>query len=84
MNPDLTFDELASLIKKTAGITVAPSALANPDATFDEFGVDSLSLLGIAGELQNRYGTPIAEGAEMSKTPRQFLDVVNTSVKAGA
>ena len=84
MNPPLTYDELASLLKKLAGVTVDPAALANPGATFDEFGVDSLGLLGVVGELQNRYGTPIAEDAEMSKTPQQFLDAVNASVKAGA
>ncbi|NUP45919.1 MAG: acyl carrier protein [Catenulispora sp.] len=84
MNPPLTYEQLAALIKKMAGITVAPAALADPSATFDEFGVDSLGLLGIAGELQNSYGTPIAQGVETSKTPRQFLDAVNTSVKAGA
>ncbi|GAA1991074.1 acyl carrier protein [Catenulispora subtropica] len=84
MNPPLTYDELASLIKNLVGITVEPSELAHPNATFDAFGVDSLGLLGIAGELQNRYGTPIAQGAEMSRTPREFLDAVNESVKAGA
>ncbi|GAA2146527.1 hypothetical protein GCM10009760_36410 [Kitasatospora kazusensis] len=84
MNSHLTHDDLALLIKTRAGITVEPGAIGHPDATFDEFGVDSLALLGIVGELENRYGTPIAPGTEMAKTPQEFLDAVNTSVKTGA
>jgi minimal PKS acyl carrier protein len=84
MKHHLTYGELVLLIKSRAGITIDPEAIARPDATFDEFGVDSLGLLGIVGELENRYGTPIAAGAEMSKTPQQFLDAVNASVKTGA
>ncbi|MEU9127906.1 acyl carrier protein [Kitasatospora sp. NPDC048540] len=84
MDHHLTHEELAALIKSRAGITVDPAAIGHPEATFDEFGVDSLGLLGIVGELENRYGTQIAPGAEMSKTPQQFLDAVNASVKTGA
>ncbi len=84
MNSHLTHGELVLLIKTRAGITVDPEAIEHPDATFDQFGVDSLALLGIVGELENRLGTPIAAGTEMSKTPQQFLDAVNTSVKSGA
>ncbi|MFJ9516856.1 acyl carrier protein [Kitasatospora sp. NPDC101801] len=84
MNQHLTHGELAQLIKTRAGITIEPEALRNPGATFDEFGVDSLGLLGIVGELENRYGRKIAAGAEMSKSPDEFLDAVNTSITAGA
>lgn len=84
MNPPLTYDELATLIKNLAGVTVDPAALADPEATFEELGVDSLGLLGVVGEVQNRWGIPIADGAEMSKTPEQFLEAVNASVQTGA
>ncbi|MER8188110.1 acyl carrier protein [Kitasatospora sp. NPDC094015] len=84
MNHHLTHEELVALIKSRAGITIAPGAIEHPDATFDDFGVDSLGLLGIVGELENRYQAQIAPGAEMAKTPQQFLDAVNASVKTGA
>ncbi|PBC76533.1 minimal PKS acyl carrier protein [Streptomyces sp. TLI_235] len=80
----LTYDELAALIKGRAGISVDPIELERPGATFEEFGVDSLALLGIVGELENRHASPITPGAEMSKTPQDFLDAVNASAKTGA
>ncbi|MFI6444648.1 acyl carrier protein [Kitasatospora sp. NPDC050543] len=87
MSNALTYAELASLIKNRAGIAVDPADMEHrPDATFEEYGIDSLGLLGIVGELENRHGTRITAGAEMSRTPLEFLDVVNASLaaKAGA
>lgn len=84
MERHLTIAELASLMKTCAGLTVAPEDMAGrPDATFADFGLDSLGLLGIVGELENRYGTPIAPGAEMCRTPAEFTDVVNASLTTG-
>ena len=66
-------------------ITVAPEDLQQlSDSGFDSFGLDSLGLLGIVGELENRYGTPMPPDAEKCKTPRQFLDLVNSALLAGA
>jgi minimal PKS acyl carrier protein len=36
------------------------------------------------GELENRYGTPMPTDAERSKSPRQFLDLVNSALLTGA
>jgi minimal PKS acyl carrier protein len=82
MDTPLTFEELASLIKTRAGVTI--DLAAGPHSTFQDLGVDSLGLLGILGELDNRFGTAVAPGAESSRTPQEFLDAVNHSVKAGA
>ncbi|MEV5315997.1 minimal PKS acyl carrier protein [Streptomyces glaucescens] len=85
MSHEITAEELAELMKKAAGITVAPDDLREQqDTGFDAFGIDSLGLLGIVGELENRYGTPMPPDAERSKTPRQFLDLVNSALPAGA
>ncbi|MFG2289287.1 acyl carrier protein [Streptomyces sp. NPDC048595] len=79
MTAQLTLDELASLMKSAAGLTVDPKDLANrADLTFAEFGLDSLGLLGIVGELENRHGRPMPTDAERCKTPRDFLTLVNT------
>jgi minimal PKS acyl carrier protein len=85
MSDRITVEELAELMKKTAGVTVAPAELEEHyDSGFDTIGIDSLGLLGIVGELENRYGTPMPPDAERCKTPRQFLDLVNSALLAGA
>ncbi|MEU6082398.1 acyl carrier protein [Streptomyces sp. NPDC047108] len=85
MNAQLTFDELAALMKSGAGLTVDPRELENePDATFAGYGLDSLGLLGIVGELENRYGVSMPQDAEKSKTPRDFIDLVNSALTSGA
>ncbi|AVZ76021.1 curamycin polyketide synthase [Streptomyces lunaelactis] len=81
----LTFEELAALMKKGAGLTVDPADMASrPDAGFDEFGLDSLGLLGIVGELENRHGRPLPADADRCKTPQEFLDLVNNTLMTGA
>ncbi|MHC3467741.1 acyl carrier protein [Streptomyces sp. 7R007] len=85
MSDRITVEELSELMKKAAGVTVSPADLQRGyDSGFDALGIDSLGLLGIVGELENRYGTPMPPDAERSKTPRQFLDQVNGALPAGA
>ncbi|MFE1173865.1 acyl carrier protein [Streptomyces sp. NPDC058773] len=80
MTAQLTLNELAALMKSSAGLTVDPKELANrQDATFADFGLDSLGLLGIVGELENRQGRPMPVDAERCKTPRDFLALINTA-----
>lgn len=56
----LTMEDLAALMHKGAGVTADPAAMAaRPDADFEEWGLDSLGLLGIVGELENRSGRPL-------------------------
>jgi minimal PKS acyl carrier protein len=79
----LTFGELASLMKTSAGITVDAEELeSRPDSPFADFGLDSLGLLGIAEKLEHRYGQPVE--AETCKTPAELLDLVNSALTAGA
>ncbi|MGV9250638.1 acyl carrier protein [Streptomyces sp. NPDC003697] len=85
MSAHITVEELSELMKTAAGITVSPQQLQDrPDTGFDDIGIDSLGLLGIVGELENRHGTPMPPDAERCKTPRQFLDLVNSTLMAGA
>ncbi|GGT14487.1 acyl carrier protein [Streptomyces purpureus] len=84
MSTQLTIEELAALMKKGAGVTVDPQDMASrPDSRFDEWGLDSLGLLGIVGELENRHGVPLPADADRCKTPREFLDLVNNALKTG-
>ncbi|MEU6757608.1 acyl carrier protein [Streptomyces sp. NPDC046685] len=85
MTARLTMEELAALMKKGAGVTVDPADMeSRPDSGFDEWGLDSLGLLGIVGELENRHGRPLPADADRCKSPREFLDLVNNSLMTGA
>ncbi|MGW6917290.1 acyl carrier protein [Kitasatospora sp. NPDC054939] len=86
MSNNLSHSELAALIQARAGVAIDPIDLERPGASFDDFGVDSLGLLGVVGELENRHGLKITSGAESSRTPAEFLELVNSSLtaKAGA
>ncbi|MFC4471488.1 acyl carrier protein [Streptomyces xiangluensis] len=85
MSEQITVEELSELMKKAAGVTVAPGELQErSESGFDALGIDSLGLLGVVGELEKRYGTPLPPDAERCKTPRQFLDLVNGALVAGA
>ncbi len=81
----VTFDELAALMKGRAGLSVDPREMAdNPATTFEQLNLDSLGLLGIVAELENRYGARIGEEAETCKTPHAFLTNVNAQLAATA
>ncbi|MEU8678860.1 acyl carrier protein [Streptomyces sp. NPDC048560] len=85
MNAQLTYEELAALMKAGAGVTVDPQQMESRPATaFEEYGLDSLGLLGIVAVLENRYGRPLPADADRCKSPREFLDLVNNTLVAGA
>ncbi|WP_328924479.1 acyl carrier protein [Streptomyces sp. NBC_00190] len=85
MTARLTMEELAALMHKGAGLTVDPAEMASrPEAAFDEWGLDSLGLLGIVGELENRHGRPLPPDADRCRSPREFLDLVNNALMTGA
>ncbi|MFE0646504.1 acyl carrier protein [Streptomyces sp. NPDC058877] len=78
---ELTFGELAALMKHSAGVTVDPARLEqDPDTPFNGLGVDSLGLLGIVGELENRHGVSLPNDAERCKTPAEFVALVNNAL----
>lgn len=81
MTVELTSTDLATLLKQKAGITVDPLDLDRPGATFEEFGVDSLGVLAVVGELENRHGVQLAS-AELGGPSAEFLKNVNLSLKS--
>lgn len=81
---ELTYDELATLMKQSAGVTVEPKELERASGShFAALGVDSLGLLGIVGELENRYSVALPTDAERSKTPAEFVGLVNSTLRTG-
>ncbi|MBR7837604.1 acyl carrier protein [Actinospica durhamensis] len=85
MNGPMTYEDLASLMKSRAGTPVEPADLASRSASpFGDFGLDSLGLLGVISELENRYGCSIDGEPEAHKSPGALLALVNDRVSAGA
>jgi minimal PKS acyl carrier protein len=85
MTVQLTYEELAALMKSGAGVSVDPLEMeSRPGSAFDEYGLDSLGLLGIVAVLENRYNHPMPADADRCKTPREFLDLVNNTLVTGA
>ncbi|MCF3962395.1 acyl carrier protein [Streptomyces fuscigenes] len=84
MTDQLTYQDLAALMKKGAGLTVDPDALERrPEGEFAEFGLDSLGLLGVVGELENRHELAMPPEADKCRTPKEFLELVNAQLAAG-
>ncbi|GAB2864535.1 acyl carrier protein [Streptomyces deserti] len=80
----VTFEDLAALMKRTAGVYVDPLDLEKrADEGFDTFGLDSLGLLGIVAELEKRHGIGLPEQVERCKTPAAFLATVNDALATG-
>ncbi|MFI6587367.1 acyl carrier protein [Embleya sp. NPDC050493] len=83
MNGPLTYEELAALMKTCAGVTADPERMSLPGSTFEEFGLDSLGLLGIVSELERRYQFPLGADVDQCKTPREFLETTNSQLTSG-
>lgn len=67
---EVTVDELAKLMKKAAGVSVDPKELKHAsDSPFGTLGLDSLGLLGIVGELENRYSKPLPPTRSAARPP---------------
>ncbi|MCX4997368.1 acyl carrier protein [Streptomyces longwoodensis] len=81
---EVTLEDLAALMKRTAGVSVDPDQFARQaDAGFDTFGLDSLGLLGIVAELEKRYGLSMPPDAERCKSPAEFLALINSALTTG-
>ncbi|KDN80863.1 acyl carrier protein [Kitasatospora cheerisanensis] len=84
MNPEISYEELATLIKTRAGVQVSVDQLADPGCMFLDLGVDSLGVLGVLADLENRYGVSIDSSDLLGRPVAEFLKTVNSTVKAGA
>ncbi|MEV0587117.1 acyl carrier protein [Nonomuraea sp. NPDC050310] len=73
----LTYEELAEIMSKSAGVTVPAETLESPTVRFEDLEVDSLGLLSIVAELERRYRLTLGAEAESSQTPGELLAAVN-------
>ncbi|SNT40078.1 acyl carrier protein [Rhodococcoides kyotonense] len=53
------------------------------ETSFEDLGYDSLALLEVVGSISRGHGITIADDLFIEvETPRQFIDLVNTSIAA--
>ncbi|WP_214410570.1 acyl carrier protein [Sphaerisporangium fuscum] len=82
---DLDLDQLRTIMR---GCGVAESTDLDGeilDLTFEQLGYDSLAVLEIQGQLEQRYGVLMTDDAlEKTRSPREMLEFVNNLITAGA
>ena len=76
----LTVTELAQLLRACAGsaehVDLDDGIV---DETFEDLGYDSLALLEVCGQVQQRYGVALPDdAARVTLTPRQFIALVDS------
>ena len=84
MTTEISYEELANLIRTRTGVQVSTDELAHPDRTFSDLGMDSVGVLGVLADLENRYGVSLDSSDLTGSSIPEFLAAVNSTVKAGA
>ncbi|PXX59747.1 act minimal PKS acyl carrier protein [Nocardia tenerifensis] len=58
--------------------------VSDTDQEFEDLGYDSLALLEAGGRIEREYGISLDDSVLTgAKTPRSFVDAVNTAIAAG-
>jgi len=84
LSPELTYQELASVILKRVGITVNVHQLSQRLTTFADIGVDSLGILAVVHELEHRHRVDLgATAAQHCRTPRQLMSRLHDAQNGG-
>jgi len=69
-------DDLTTLLVTKVGLPPQASAL-DPAATFEDVGLDSLALLQVQAEIQDRYGCELPDDNPRTCTFGEITDFVN-------
>jgi acyl carrier protein len=78
-----TLEDLMSLLTAKAGLP-ASAHTTDPDARFDDIGLDSLAFLSMQTELHDRFGTEMPDDSPGRYTFGDIVDTVNESVQRPA
>jgi acyl carrier protein len=75
-----TLDDLMALLTAKAGLP-ATSRTTDPEARFEDIGLDSLAFLAMQTELNDRYGTEMPDDSPNRYTLGEIVDTVNGAVQ---
>jgi acyl carrier protein len=82
MADQFTLDDLKGILVDRVGMNEG-DVPSDPGTTFEDAGLDSLAILEIQLEVQQRFGFEIAESeAEQVKTLQDAINLVNTKLAA--
>ncbi|MFB7124187.1 acyl carrier protein [Kitasatospora xanthocidica] len=84
MAAEITYEELATLVRTRAGVQVTAEELAEPGRMFLDLGVDSLGVLGVLADVENRYGVSVDSAELLGRPVAEFLKDVNAQVASGS
>jgi acyl carrier protein len=76
----VTLTELTDILSASAGARITPDQVAD-STTFKELGVDSLALLGVIPILERTKQIVLPVDAENIETVKEFLDLVNDTIR---
>jgi minimal PKS acyl carrier protein len=81
----LTIDELKGLMRNCAGVDETVDLDADIlDSSFELLGYDSLAVMQIRAEIEQRLEVPLSPAAVgIRTTPRQLMDHVNQRLTSG-
>jgi len=79
----LTFEEFQEMINRCTGLqTTVPELTDDPKVTFEKLGMDSLGVLGVVTELENKLGISLDDATAVSAVPADLLRVVHERLLA--
>ncbi|MGY1619791.1 acetyl-CoA carboxylase biotin carboxylase subunit [Geodermatophilus sp. SYSU D00691] len=81
-HPDFTLDDLMDLLTQKAGLPPADRT-DDPDARFEDIGLDSLAFLSMQTELHDRYGVEMPDDSPGRYTFGEIVATVRGSAPAG-
>jgi aromatase len=78
----LTFEEFREMISRCTGVpTTVPDLTDDPKVTFEKLGMDSLGVLGVVTELENKLGISLDDAA-VTAVPADLLRIVHERLLA--
>jgi acyl carrier protein len=81
-DPSFTLADLMDLLTEKAGLPPA-ARTTDPDARFEDIGLDSLAFLSMQTELEERYGTAMPDDSPGRYTFGEIVATVAGSAPAG-
>ncbi|EIE99044.1 acyl carrier protein [Saccharomonospora glauca] len=82
-DPDISMEELGELLSSSSGVRVDTAELTAA-TTFDDLGLDSLAVLGVITAIERNRGVVLPPEAQETRSVREFLTILNDTLRKAA